>query len=424
MKRSTQLAEALDYFREERAFDQLFQLFRKKYQSLGRIGGTVRVAPWPLEDLEPLARFFGMTVEGLQEKGSVSLVKFERQLGETRFSDVGLKELLDAYFGETILSKKESKYQEQQELAGRLQQLEEAFPALQFWFRHLAGNTADTYWIVRQVKEQPEPFMESCAWLEAAYRQLPDDYERLPLFSQRVMYNPHALDVSSNLGRLWLHVLSVASGRGGVLPGTSEDINELLQEYRLLRDDLLNFVTCANLLAEKDDAVHPVWHAAASLHMVRNIPIRELLTLERVYPVVGSDVWIVENSSVYSGLMDEVPEAPVICTHGQFKLAGLMLIDRLADEGCTIHYGGDFDPEGLAMAQRLLSRHPEHVQLWKMDPDSYRNTNPTVELEDDRIRKLKAITHQELIETARLLETERKAGYQEALLEEMIKDLK
>lgn len=39
-------AEAANYFRKEPGFDRLFARFKKKYESLGRIGGTVtRIFP-------------------------------------------------------------------------------------------------------------------------------------------------------------------------------------------------------------------------------------------------------------------------------------------------------------------------------------------------------------------------------------------
>ncbi|MFD0954275.1 DUF2399 domain-containing protein [Virgibacillus natechei] len=95
----------------------------------------------------------------------------------------------------------------------------------------------------------------------------------------------------------------------------------MLQHYHIYRDDLLNFVTCANFCAEKTDgSVHPVWKAAAECNTVQNLPLRELVSLDRVYPAKGNDVWIVENSGVCSTLLDYEPAIPIICTNGQFKL--------------------------------------------------------------------------------------------------------
>lgn len=47
-----------------------------------------------------------------------------------------------------------------------------------------------------------------------------------------------------------------------------------------------------------------------------NMPLRELLKIDKVVPAEGSQVYIVENSGVFSSLLDIVPNAPLACTHG------------------------------------------------------------------------------------------------------------
>src|SRR5690625_2750831 len=127
-------------------------------------------------------------------------------------------------------------------------------------------------------------------------------------------------------------------------------------------------------------------------------------------------VWIVENSGVFSTLLDYVPTAPIICTNGQFTLATYMLLDLLANVDCTMYYAGDFDPEGLGMAARLVDRYPNHIKLWRMDQDSYEKSNPTQKLTEERLEKLKGITNVELKEVVDLMWEMKKAGYQEALI--------
>src|SRR5690606_16173925 len=105
---------------------------------------------------------------------------------------------------------------------------------------------------------------------------------------------------------------------------TTEEINELLESYQIYRDDLLNFVTCANLIAKTVNGIHPVWEAAAIENSVQIVPLRELIAIEKVRPTVGNKVWIVENSGVCSTLLDHELTAPIICTNGQFTLASLM----------------------------------------------------------------------------------------------------
>ncbi|MDC3414687.1 TIGR02679 family protein [Aquibacillus sp. 3ASR75-11] len=421
------LKEALAYFGDDSGYHRLFSLFKKKYESLGRIGGTVKVADFKDKELSAVARFFGVSSDELRDKGKVSLEQFEQQLQRTRFEGIGLKELLEAYFKKPFISNKEAKEQKNKKLFMLLDRLKEDHPFLSFWFAHLQQKTADTYWIYRLIDDDEQMFIHAVKQLHAGICGLKDNYERLPIYSQRIAGNPHAFDRNTTLGKLLIHVLAVDRNRTlGVqvtVPTDSEAINDLLLEFKLLRDDITNFVTCVNIIGETSNGIHPMWAAASKSSSVLNMPLRELIPLERAYPARGKCVWIVENSGVYSSILDQVPNAPLICTHGQFKLAALWLMDRLVKSGCMLHYAGDFDPEGLGMATRLLGRYPEHVKLWRMDITSYRKAVTDVFINEERLNKLSSIDTSELVAVREEMKKSGRAGYQESLVTDMVTDL-
>src|SRR5690625_7116617 len=113
-----ELNEAIKYFKGELVYRKLFHAFRKKYESLGRIGGTVSVKDFSDDELEELGKFFGLPGDQLSLRGSISLRAFEEQMERTRFSSLTLKTLLDGYFGEVIISKKEQKLAKEAKLHG------------------------------------------------------------------------------------------------------------------------------------------------------------------------------------------------------------------------------------------------------------------------------------------------------------------
>ncbi len=334
-----------------------------------------------------------------------------------------LKPLLDAFFGEEIISKKQRKEEKEANVLAFVEDLKEKYSPLAFWFDFLQETPGETRWIWTLLEREAEHFMGLVTRLHDAFCQLPVSPERLPMFSQRVTGDPHAFDLHTDQGKLWLHVLAVKAGEA--VPSSTEAINELLQHYHIYRDDLLNYVTCAGLLAETKTGVHPVWSAAVSENTVQIVPIRELVSSTAVYPARGKDVWIVENSGVCATLLDYRQDVPIVCTNGQFTLAALMLLDRLVEAGNTLHYAGDFDPEGLGMAQRLLERYPEgRVQLWHMNERAYAASNPVKDLPEERLEKLNRIEHPALAEVAAAMREKGKAGYQEALVERMVEDIK
>ncbi|WP_277679052.1 TIGR02679 family protein [Gracilibacillus dipsosauri] len=418
------IEEALVYFREDDAFKHLFSLFKKKYESLGRIGGSVSLQSFTSRELEEIARFYGITTDQLEIKGKLTLLSFEKQLKQTRFSDLTLQGLLEAYYNENLLSNKEKALQRRQLHNNLLYQLANQYPVLEEWFTYLLERHSDSHWIYRLMDEGEYAFQEMVAVIAKAITNLPAPYERLPLFSQRITHHPHTFDLDTNVGKLLIHVLAVHKAKDVVIPTDSESINELLLSYKIMRDDITNYVTCVNLLAETDQGIHPLWQSASATNSVLNMPLRELLQVNKMYPASGKQVFIVENSGVYSSLLDVVPATPLICTHGQFKLASLVLVDLLVASDVTLYYAGDLDPEGLRMAERLVNRHRNAIKLWRMDLSAYKQSiTEGEELSNVRLQKLNPITLPELVQVKMEIEKQKLAGYQEALIDEMIVDL-
>src|SRR5690625_1847692 len=335
-----QLRQAKEYFKSKTSYAKLFQAFRKKYESLGRIGGTVPVENFSRKELAEIGQFFGLPEGHIRSKGFISLRDFENQIQHTRFSDVSLKHILDSYFGEAIISRREQVRVQEEKMHKFFQTQLAKFPSISFWLKYIMEQKRECRWILQLAEQEPTQFEHSVKLLTRAFDNLPKNAERLPLFSQRITGDPHSFDLHTDLGKMFLHLLTVHHGYTEV-PSTTESINQLLQQYNIYRDDLLNFVTCANLIAETMDGVHPVWKAAARNHSVQIVPLRELIHLQSVHPAVGEVVCVVENSGVCSTLLDAKNSVPIICTNGQFTLATLMLMDLLVENGTILYYAGD-----------------------------------------------------------------------------------
>lgn len=424
----TTLREAVNFFRNELGYDKLFKLFRKKYESLGRVGGTVPLTSFSKEELSVIGGFFGKSAGQMREKGSISLLQFEEQLQETKFA-VDILSLLENYFNECIISKKMQAQEKQARLQTFFNNLKSSVaPSVNFWIDYLLENRRDGRWIIQLAEKDETAVTSMFATLNRAYSALPDAPERLPMFSQRITGDPHAFDASEDLGKMLLHLLAVAQANRTETPQhpvSTEEINDLYETFHIYRDDLLNFVTCVNLVASNNEGEHLVWKAAARMHTVQIVPIRELLPLEDIRPVTGNAVFIVENSGVCATLLDYVPHAPMICSNGQFTLATWMLLEKLVENNTVLYYAGDFDPEGLRMADRLVERFgSENVQLWRMNVSAYQQSISQKVLSNDRLEKLNGLVNNALIEVGAVMKQVGKAGYQEALVENMMLDLR
>ena len=100
---------------------------KKKYESLGRIGGTISVSSFSAEEKEAIASFFG------KEMSRVSLAAFEQQLANTRFAGISLVELLSCYFGEPLVTKKEQQQEIEREKEAYFTRLMNTYRAQRDW---------------------------------------------------------------------------------------------------------------------------------------------------------------------------------------------------------------------------------------------------------------------------------------------------
>ena len=102
---------------------------------------------------------------------------------------------------------------------------------------------------------------------------------------------------------------------------------------------------------------------------------------------------------------------------GSQKFSVFVLLDKLT-ENSTIYYAGDFDPEGLQIAQNLKNAIRNILFSGNTRQNIIRNINPEVQLDEKRIRKLDKIDLPELQEIKEAMQREKYAAYQEAMVEE------
>lgn len=80
-----------------------------------------------------------------------------------------------------------------------------------------------------------------------------------------------------------------------------------------------------------------------------------------------------------------------------------------------MYYSGDFDPEGLWIAQRLAIFYPETFRFLNMDETSYQKCLSKEPISDTRLKQLDRITYSRLLGTVARMRIEKMAGYQEVL---------
>lgn len=486
LKQAEQLGEAVEFFRQEAGFKRLMELFIKNYYRLGGARGSVKLSNLTSGEKEALSGIMGKDYRR-QSSATISLAGFQQALEKTRFTGIGIRDLLTGYLGKDLTTRceEEERYFLQKEAFFQNLHQKHCNNYCRMWLNHIQKKGAGTRGIhsayeqnsgllSKQLDSVLMAVQELCRFQQRAEDEGEDRernkgehkgenrgeekkrFERLPVFASRISGDPHGFDLNKDQGRFLISALLFirAQAEGARAEGaakktsslSAEEATELLASFGLIRDDLLNFVTCAGILAFRGEERVPVamWQNAWEDGAVLNVPLREIARisdLEPAKPAISSNdkrekqkkqekqekaVFVVENSGVFSEILEGFRTTalpPLICTHGQFKLAALLMLDILVKNNTVIYYSGDFDPEGLQIAQRLLQRYPNRVRLWRYGTEEYCRCISEVVLSEPRLKKLRGINNSALAPLKVKMQTVRKAGYQEQLVHLLVDDI-
>jgi len=437
--------ECVDYFKSKKGFDRLFKGFCTKYVGLGHIGGSVKLDNLSIEEKESFEGFFQKSFQR-QKSAVISAKKIEQSLADSRFSGIGLYELLVAYFGGSLETKEEERDRiEREKKAFWIQVLEKYEDTFSGdWLSEvLKAKGRVCQFLNQRHKEYGNQFYNILDSVMAAGNALPifnDNVERLALFSARITGNPHFFDEGNVGNRILTYMIqyyvqldaSDYKTKGAkfnivnreTVQHSAEQKNELFYMAGILKEDILNYTNAYGIKLRKENGE---FHLGIEGFYQEHQPIQiSLLTLSRISRVWSAvkKVYIVENSGVFSELADRVSkDVALVCTNGQLHLASLILLDLFYNANYKLYYSGDFDPEGLQIAQKLKDRYGHKLHLWRYSEDSYRLSMSAVELTDHRIKKLESLKEPQLRIIASLISETKRAGYQERLVETYISDM-
>ncbi|MDT8860534.1 TIGR02679 domain-containing protein [Alkalihalobacillus sp. MEB130] len=415
------IREVEEYF-GRRAFSRLFSLFKSKIESLGYVSGSVKIAPSD-EERTAIESWMGIAYGG--KTITISLSKFENRLIGSKFEEITLYEMVELITKESIIPKKERERREEEKKNAFFRKLREGYPHpyAQVVVRRILEKEKGSSRFIALYNEQE---YDSIEVILRAISNLPPDgeFEKLPLFAERITGNPHFFDKNKKLYQAIEMVLCEKEDRDYRSNLNAEDEVNLLAMVGLEKDDLHSFVTCYGLVAFREDVMLQQWYWANQEESVQNIPLRALRHIDTVKPVIGKKVFVLENSGVYSSILDKIDGVyPIVCTHGNFKLSGMLLLDKLIKSGAEIYYSGDIDVNGIAIAKYLKNKYKESVRIWRMGLDEYRKSASKVPLTNAGLERLNLDESDEFYEVVNEMQHLKVAGYQEPLLNLFVFDI-
>lgn len=421
------LIECLDYFQGSPGFLRIMERIRDKYRSLGYLGGNIVLSNLSAEEKQVLSGFLKKDLS-TQKSLTLRIEVFQKRLAETRFCGVLLEDILEVYFGEELFSKREIRDKYQTERNNFFRDLSDAYshtPGGQ-WLEYAWFNKQNAYKVLSQRYDtQRAQLKHDLNVVCQALNNLPvSDAEmiRLPVLAAAISKNPHAFDGDTPCGQLLQYALMYRFESGK--PGNAEERAELYYKAGVLIDEVSNYVLSSGLRGYTSEGLHQGWEGFNQTGEPLVITLTNLSSLQKVISPQGK-VYVLENPGVFAALRDKVQDKrlPLICTYGQIKIAALVLLDMLAREGTSIYYSGDFDPEGLLIADRLSTRFGDKLKLWRYTPEDYHAAMSAQVITGSRLKQLDKLKNEELLMVAEQIKQNCLAGYQELLLEKLLADV-
>ena len=423
--------ECVEYFREKPVFDRLLRGFREKYASYGGFSGTVTVRNLSEEELEDLEGFFQKNYHG-QKSVSISAARFEKALKNSRFDRFSPKEILEQYFQEEMTGKKEQQKEEEEKWQQELENAKRscAGTLAEQWVDELIRKKSEmSLYLAKRYRESGKRIEEVRELLKLGIRIIngfpyhQENTEYLAVFAAMITGNPHAFDDGMKDGQFFRLLAEWDTAHRRLDIEKSERF-PALQKQRIylavgiLRDDVSNYVMLSGVRA---------WNRSGELHAGMEgfraegdpvqVPLAVIAEWNRV-ECPDKEIYIVENPSVYAMLCGKWRgRKACMCMNGQPRLSAVLMLDLLAKAEIKVYYGGDFDPEGLLIAQKLKGYYKGEMAYWHMAAEDYERSRSRERISDRRLKMLERIEDIELVELADAIREKGVAGYQESIWE-------
>jgi len=424
-------ADCAAYLKSTAGFQRVMLKMMAKVKSLGTVGGTIVLSNPSAAEKEALA--------GLMRKNyahhkqiTLSLASFQESIRKTKYKDADLFQVLRLYFDDPLASTKSLAlaYADRRDTFFDLIWADCRETVACQWFEKAYHNRKGIYTVLikrydaefQLSPSEPMQLKSELNFICRGLNRLPylsGKQLRLPVFAVEVARDPHFFDWGTFPGQML--VSGICHRFDAEKPVTAEQRAMLLYQAGILTDDVSNHVLCYGLEAE-----HPGWAGFAD----RGEPmVATLANLNRVSNIRAANnrVYIFENPAVFSVVLDQLNEkssrTALICTYGQVKIAALVMLDLLAKNECRMYYAGDFDPEGLQIADRLKSRYGEKLTLWHYSAEDYLFAQSDKLITPARLQKLNSLRDPDLAELSAMIKSRGVAGYQERLIDQYLHDL-
>ena len=420
------MKESLDLINSNNIYKKIFSEVYSKYKKYGKITGSFNLKAANNEERRILSNFDSKVLTEGKAKIKCSTV---RELFNRKLKEYSFEELLVKVVGKELKTNKEIKDEEKNQEEKFYDDILKACDngIGRQWFLEVLYKKKYGYnIIIRKYKSEKEinkleELNKRIILTINSLNKLPylnNEYENIAVFSAVNTKDSHFFDNDKFTGRLFIKAISFILNKDE--PKDINEINELYYEVGILKDEISNHTTIYGLNAfNRDNSEVKAINSFNIWKEPLQISISNLLKFDYL-EAIDNTVFIFENPAVYHKILKMSDDnISLICTSGQLNLSSYIVLNKIRNLK-NIYYAGDFDPEGLMIAYKIKKRYKEKVKFLNYTRESYINNMSNNIIEEKSMSQLNKINCSELDELINELRINKRAAYQELLIDEYL----
>ena len=401
--------ELADYLKSKKGLTRLMNKLKEKYISLSRPSGTVVLNNLTEIESIDISNLLGKKIN--KEKLKTSFKEITKKINEGKYSDFTWRELLNYYFNENIVTKEEEKLNKEQEEVEFYKKLFEENNNKKYikTIKDIIINDEIISKIIKQKYYKNRlSLQEEINNILLLLDNIPEYPTSLAVYAS-LTGNPHYLDLNKTTSTLFLKILSRI--KQIEYEEKLETKINILSEINVYTDPISNFVITYKLTGNS------ILNELAKNNEVVNLNLLNINKLSKV-DTNNKIVYVFENPSLLTSLIDL--NVPIVITSGIPNISLYTLLKKLEESNTKIYYNGDFDPEGLLIAEKLKQRFP-NIELFCYSDIDYYNAKSKEKISNSRLKKLDNSNSKELQEIKNIILENKVSAYQEQNLDRIRK---
>lgn len=402
--------ELADYLKSKEGLTRLMNKLKEKYISLSRPSGTVTLNNLTEIESIDISNLLGKRIYK-EDNFKISFREITKKINEGRYSDFTWQELLNDYFNENIITKEEeilTKKQEEIEFYNNIYEKNKDREYIEIIKEIMVNDEIISKIIKQKYHKNRLSLQEEINNILLLLDNIPEYPTSLAVYAS-LTGNPHYLDLNKNTSTLFLKILSRI--KQIEYEEKLESKINILSEINVYTDPISNFVITYKLTGNS------ILNELAKNNEVVNLNLLNINKLSKV-DTNNKIVYVFENPSLLTSLIDL--NVPIIITSGIPNISLYTLLKKLEKSNTKIYYNGDFDPEGLLIAEKLKQRFP-NIELFCYSDIDYNNAKSKEKISNTRLKKLDNINSKELKDMKNIILENKVSAYQEQNLDRIRK---